>query len=67
MSPEVMNSVRPYSGIRTRSCPALGWSTRCGAFGGMMNDMRDGIIGVAVPPLKDLFQYAVEKGVRVYV
>jgi len=29
--------------------------------------VRDTIVGVAVPPLKDLFQFAVEKGVRVYV
>ena len=33
----------------------------------LRNDMRDAITGVAVPPLKDLFQFAVENGVRVYV
>jgi predicted peroxiredoxin len=33
----------------------------------MKNDIRDVIVGVAMPPLKDLFQFAVEKGVRVYV
>lgn len=33
----------------------------------MKNDLRDAISGVAMPPLKDLFQFAVEKGVRVYV
>jgi len=33
----------------------------------LKNDVRDAIVGVALPPLKDLFQFAVEKGVRVYV
>jgi len=33
----------------------------------LKNDIRDAIVGVAVPPLKDLFQFAIEKGVRVYV
>jgi uncharacterized protein len=29
--------------------------------------LRDVIAGVATPPLKDLFQFAVERGIRVYV
>ena len=33
----------------------------------LKNDVRDAILGVATPPLKDLFQFAIEKGVRVYV
>jgi predicted peroxiredoxin len=33
----------------------------------LKNDIRDAIVGVAVPPLKDLMQFAIEKGVRVYV
>jgi len=33
----------------------------------LKNDIRDGIVGIAVPPLKDLLQFAIEKGVRVYV
>jgi predicted peroxiredoxin len=33
----------------------------------LKKEVCDGIMGVAVPPLKDLFQFAVEKGVRVYV
>ena len=33
----------------------------------LKNDIRDAIVGVAMPPLKDLFQFAIEKGVRVYV
>jgi uncharacterized protein len=33
----------------------------------LKNEVRDAIVGVAVPPLKDLFQFAIERGVRVYV
>lgn len=33
----------------------------------LKNELRDAIVGVATPPLKDLFQFAVERGVRVYV
>jgi predicted peroxiredoxin len=33
----------------------------------LKNELRDTITGVAVPPLKDLLQFAIEKGVRVYV
>ena len=33
----------------------------------LKNEVRDAIVGVAVPPLKDLLQFAIEKGVRVYV
>jgi predicted peroxiredoxin len=33
----------------------------------LKNELRDAIVGVATPPLKDLFQFAIEKGVRVYV
>jgi uncharacterized protein involved in oxidation of intracellular sulfur len=33
----------------------------------LKHDVRDAIVGVAMPPLKDLFQFAIEKGVRVYV
>lgn len=33
----------------------------------LRSDMRDAITGVAVPPLKDLMQFAIEHGVRVYV
>ena len=33
----------------------------------LKNEMRDAIVGVAVPPLRDLLQFAIEKGVRVYV
>jgi uncharacterized protein involved in oxidation of intracellular sulfur len=33
----------------------------------LKNEVRDAIVGFAVPPLKDLMQLAIEKGVRVYV
>jgi predicted peroxiredoxin len=33
----------------------------------LKNEVRDAIVGVAVPPLKDLLQFAIEQGVRVYV
>ncbi len=33
----------------------------------LKTDVRDAITGVAVPPLKDLLQFAIEHGVRVYV
>jgi len=33
----------------------------------LKNEVRDAITGFAVPPLKDLLQFAIEKGVRVYV
>jgi len=33
----------------------------------LKNEIRDGITGFGVPPLKDVFQFAIEKGVRVYV
>lgn len=29
--------------------------------------VREAIVGVGMPPLKDLFQFAIEHGVRVYV
>lgn len=28
--------------------------------------IRDGLIGVGVPPLKELFQFAIENNVRIY-
>ena len=31
----------------------------------LKNEMRDAIVGVAVPPLRNLLQFAIEKGVRV--
>ena len=33
----------------------------------LKNEVRDAMTGFAVPPLKDLMQFAIEKGVRVYV
>lgn len=33
----------------------------------LKNELREAINGVGMPPLKDLFQFAVERGVRVYV
>jgi uncharacterized protein involved in oxidation of intracellular sulfur len=33
----------------------------------LKNEIRDAITGFGVPPLKDLLQFAIEKGVRVYV
>ena len=33
----------------------------------LKNEIRDGINGFALPPLKDLLQFAIENGVRVYV
>ena len=33
----------------------------------MKSDLRDAIAGVAIPPLRDLFRFAVENDVRVYV
>jgi len=33
----------------------------------LKNDSRDCIVVIAVPPLKDLLQCDIEKGVRVYV
>ena len=33
----------------------------------LKDDVRAAIVGVALPPLKDLLQFAIEKGVRVYV
>jgi predicted peroxiredoxin len=33
----------------------------------MKQQIRDSIQGVAIPPLRDLFQFALEHGVRVYV
>lgn len=33
----------------------------------LKDSIRDAINGFATPPLKDLFQFAVEHGVRVYV
>jgi predicted peroxiredoxin len=33
----------------------------------LKNEIRDAITGFALPPLKDLMQFAIEKGVRVYV
>jgi uncharacterized protein len=33
----------------------------------LKNEIRDATNGFATPPLKDLFQFAIENGVRVYV
>lgn len=33
----------------------------------LKNELREAIVGVAVPPLKDLFEFAIQHGVRVYV
>ena len=33
----------------------------------LKNEVRDATLGFALQPLKDLFQFAIEKGVRVYV
>jgi uncharacterized protein len=33
----------------------------------MKDDIREAISGVAIPPLRELFQFAVEHKVRVYV
>ena len=33
----------------------------------LKNEVRDALTGFAVPPLKDLLQFAIEKGVRVYL
>ncbi len=33
----------------------------------LKNEVRDAMVGFAVAPLRDLMQFAIEKGVRVYV
>jgi predicted peroxiredoxin len=33
----------------------------------LKNEVRAAILGFTVPPLKELLQFAIEKGVRVYV
>ena len=33
----------------------------------MKQPVRDAIVGVALPPVRDLFQFAVEHGVRIYI